>query len=226
MTHVLIIEPDASVRVRLQRELGDLAYRVTTAGCGQDGLSAARRQRPDLVLLDLDVQDIDGFDALRKLCAPGSPPVIAAAPVHDERRAVAALRAGADDCVSKPFNLAMLGARLDVAARRSRLERKRPVLRIGDLTIDPAAHEAHLGGRHLRLRPREFELLCYLATREGRIISKHELQREIWHTTLGPARTVDVHLSMLRRRLGESATQPRYLHTFRGVGVKLRAPSP
>ncbi|MEV6681585.1 response regulator transcription factor [Streptomyces erythrochromogenes] len=226
MTHVLIIEPDASVRVRLRDELRDRRFRVTTAMCGQEGLREVRRQRPDLVLLDLDVQDIDGMEVLRRLHTSGAVPVVAAVPAHDERRAVTALRVGADDCVDKPFKLTMLGARLDAVARRYRIVRDQPVLRVGDLTVDPGAHVARLGGRALQLRPKEFELLSFLASRQGRIISKRELRREIWHNSVGSGRTVDVHLSMLRRQLGETAAHPRYLHSFRGVGVKLHAPAP
>ncbi|MFE5539456.1 response regulator transcription factor [Streptomyces sp. NPDC056519] len=223
MTHVLLIEPDAGVRMRLRKELGALAFLVSTAECGREGIRAVRGLRPDLVLLDLDLDDMDGLEVLGLLHTHGGPPIVAAVPAHDERRAVKALRAGADDCVSKPFQVTMLAARLDALARRLG---RRPVLRVGDLTIDRAGHEVRLSNRPLRLRPREFELLCYLASREGRIISKRELQREIWDTPPGCVRTVDVHLSMLRKRLGESAARPRYLHSFRGVGVKLHAPGP
>ncbi|MFE3765448.1 response regulator transcription factor [Streptomyces sp. NPDC059104] len=226
MTHVLIIESDASVRGRLETALRALKYRVSTASGGRDGLQAAVSRQPDLVLLDLDLRDVDGLDVLRVLKAT-STPVVAAVSVHDERRAVAALRSGAADCVGKPFSLGMLDARLDALARRNRIRTEIPVLRIGDLVVDPSAHVARMGSRALRLRPKEFQLLSYLASREGRIISKRELLREVWG---GPGaashRTVDVHLCLLRRQLGESAARPRYLHSFRGVGVKLHAPAP
>ncbi|MFF4369395.1 response regulator transcription factor [Streptomyces sp. NPDC001594] len=225
MTHVLIIEPDVSVRVRLEHALGGVGHRVTTAGCGRDGVRAVRLQRPDVVVLDLDLEDLDGLDVLRKLHRTCTAPVIAAVPAHDERRAVTALRTGADDCVGKPFKLAMLSARVDALARRYRVEPAIPVLKVGDLTVDVAAHQARLDGHPLRLRPREFELLAYLASHQGRIVTKRELAREIWQSTFGCMRTVDVHLSLLRRRLGESAAQPRYLHSLRGVGVKLHAPT-
>ncbi|MET8755184.1 response regulator transcription factor [Streptomyces sp. NPDC004667] len=225
MTHVLIIESDPSLRGRLETGLRTLKYRVTTASGGRDGLRAAVSRQPDLVLLDLDLLDVDGLDVLRVLKAT-STPVVAAVPVNDERRAVAALRSGAADCVGKPISLGILDARLDALAKRSRVRTELPVLRVGDLVVDPGAHVARIGDRALRLRPKEFQLLSYLASREGHVISRRELLREVWG---GPGtasnRTVDVHLCLLRRRLGESAARPRYLHSFRGVGIKLHAPT-
>lgn len=226
MTHVLIIQPDTAVRVRLEQALRGRGHEVTTAGCGRDGMRAVDQRRPDLVLLDLDLEDVNGLDVLKRLHSFVAVPVIAAVPAHDERRAVTALRTGADDCVDKPFRIAMLSARLDAVARRYRVESDLPVLTVGDLTVDAAAHEARLGDRPLDLRPREFQLLRYLASHQGRVVSKKELQRQLWHSTVGGARTLDVHISLLRRRLGETAAQPRYLHSFRGVGVKLHAPTP
>ncbi|MFJ7209234.1 response regulator transcription factor [Streptomyces sp. NPDC098789] len=226
MTHVLIIESDADVRLRLETGLRRLKYRVSSAGGGQDGMRAVFSQRPDLVLLDLDLGDVDGLDVLRVL-RTASTPVVAAVPVHDEQRAVTALRAGADDCVGKPFSLGLLDARLGALARRCRPRREVPAVRVGDLVVDPAAHVARMGGRTLRLRPKEFRLLVYLASREGRVISRRELLREVWDGAGGSSnRTLDVHLCLLRRQLGESASHPRYLHSFRGVGVKLHAPVP
>ncbi|MFB7056439.1 response regulator transcription factor [Streptomyces vinaceus] len=225
MTHVLIIAADAAVRLRLADDLRKLRYRVTSAGCGRDGMLAAIRQHPDLILLDLDLQDINGLDVLKSLRASDSTPVVVAVSAHDERRAVLALREGADDCVDKPFSIGILDARLSAVARRWRASRELPVLHVGELTIDQAAYLVQLGSRTLHLRPMEFKLLTYLATREGRIVSKRELQREVWVGASDASnRTLDVHLTMLRRQLGESAARPRYLHSFRGVGVKLHAP--
>lgn len=225
MTHLLIIESDTAVRTRLEDDLRALRYRVSSADCGREGMRAVLCKRPDLVLLDLDLRDLSGLDVLRMLRAAAPTPVVAAVPAHDERRAVSAFRAGAEDCVDKPYSLGLLDARLDAVARRYRARSEQPALRVGALTVDPAAHVARLDGRTLPLRPKEFRLLSYLAARQGRFISKVELRREVWKDAEDATdRTVDVHLCLLRRRLGESAAVPRYLHSLRGVGVKLDAP--
>ncbi|MFF3159356.1 response regulator transcription factor [Streptomyces sp. NPDC057910] len=225
MTKVLVIEQEASARMRLQQELEDREYEVICASSGQGGMRAVRRHHPDLILLDFDLEDMDSLDVLRMLLALDGVPVIVAVPTYNERSAVVALQAGAADCVDKPYRLRMLGARLDAVVRRYGVGRAPSILRLGELTVDTAAHVAYMGDRALQLKPREFKLLHYIACRPGRIISKQEILREVWSNTSGSIRTIDVHLSMLRKQLGESATKPRYLHSIRYLGVRLQVPT-
>jgi two-component system, OmpR family, response regulator PrrA len=145
---------------------------------------------------------------------------------RDEDSAVVlALDAGADDYMVKPFSGAQLEARIRAVLRRSGALESPAPLRVGDLVVDTGAREARLADELLDLRPREFDLLAYLAARAGQVVTRRELLAEVWSQPYGGAdKTVDVHLSWLRRKLGEPAEAPRYLHTVRGVGIKLLAP--
>jgi len=225
---LLIIEDDARIRSLLIRAMDDLGYAMASAGTGMTGLSMAVEGRPDLVILDLGLPDVDGADVLVMLRAVSQVPVIIASARDDDPSLVKALDAGADDYVVKPFTAATLEARIRAVLRRSGGgTRTRSVLVVGGLEVDVAARLTTLDGVALDLSPKEFELLAYLAGREGEVVTKRELLTDVWQQAYGgPDKTVDVHLSWLRRKLGESADSPRYLHTVRGVGVRLAAPQP
>ncbi|MEV6681609.1 response regulator transcription factor [Streptomyces erythrochromogenes] len=226
MAHVLLIEDDDLIRCALTRALERLGHRVVGAGSGTEGLTEALKGGIDIIVLDLGLPDIDGIQVLKMLRASLSIPVVIATARDEETQTVTALHLGADDYVIKPFSVEHLDARMTAVLRRTQPDPLRPPLRVGDLMVDLNAHTASLGSRLLELRPKEFALLAYLVERSGRMISKAELRAEVWHNAFGVTdKTVDVHLSWLRRRLGESAVNPRYLHTVRGVGVKLQAPS-
>jgi two-component system, OmpR family, KDP operon response regulator KdpE len=138
---------------------------------------------------------------------------------------VRALNAGADDYVVKPYSADQLDARIRAVLRRSAAPEVDPTLIVGPLRIDPRTREVVLDDQPLELSPREFDLLAYLAARPGQVVSKRELLAEVWQQPYGGAeKTVDVHLSWLRRKLGETAQEPRFLYTVRGVGVKLVQP--
>jgi DNA-binding response OmpR family regulator len=154
-------------------------------------------------------------------------PVIIATARDDESDIIAVLDAGADDYVVKPYSAEHLEARIRAVLRRSVDGDAPRTITIGDLVIDLGGHRVSLGGEPLELTAREFELLAFLAQREGTMVSKRELLAEVWRQPYGGAdKTVDVHLSWLRKKLGETAAQPRYIHTQRGVGVRLDAPQP
>ena len=139
---------------------------------------------------------------------------------------VKALDAGADDYVIKPFDVAQVEARLRAVLRRSSTDEPEPALTVGDLVVDAQSREVLLEGRRIELSRKEFDLLHVLASNVGRVVTKRELLAEVWRQPYGGAeRTVDVHLSWLRRKLGESAAEPRYLHSVRGVGVRLVDPA-
>jgi DNA-binding response OmpR family regulator len=227
MPHILVIEDDPQVRCALVRALGERGYLTTSATTGIAGLDAAMAGRPDLVVVDLGLPDIDGYEVLRMLRAVSRVPVIVSTAREEEGEIVRALDAGADDYLVKPFGLSQLDARIRAVLRRAAGDDGHAApLVVAALTVDPLARTARLDGRSLDLTPREFDLLRYLAERTGQVVTKRELLAEVWHQPYGGAeKTVDVHLSWLRRKLGESAQTPRYLYTVRGIGVRLDVPA-
>jgi DNA-binding response OmpR family regulator len=227
VAQLLIVEDDAEIRRALIHALRQLGHAVDSAGTGMTGLQQALDTRPDLVVLDLGLPDVDGRDVLRMLRSVSQVPVIVATARDQEQMIIEALDRGADDYLSKPFGAAQLDARIRAVLRRTaaRPATSGPLV-AGGLRIDLAAREVRLGEVPVDLTAKEFDLLNYLAARAGTVVSKRELVNEVWHQAYsGADKTVDVHLSWLRRKLGESAREPRYLHTVRGIGVKFLPPA-
>ncbi|GAB2912431.1 response regulator transcription factor [Nonomuraea fastidiosa] len=225
MADILLIEDDVAIRTALSRGLRDLGHAVSSSPTAMDGLRLAVQDRPDLIVLDLGLPDLDGVELLRMLRAVSQVPVIVATARDGDAEMVPVLDAGADDYVVKPYSAAQLDARVRAVLRRAGGSAPEP-LAVGGLRVDPRARTATLDGQPLDLTPREFDVLHYLAARPGEVVTKRELLTEVWQLPYGGAdKTVDVHLSWLRRKLGETAAAPRYLHTVRGVGVKLVDPS-
>lgn len=228
MPQVLLVEDDTSIRVALTRSLHDHGHVVRTAVSGITALSDAVEQKPDVVLLDLGLPDIDGADVLSMLRAVSDVPVIVATARDDEAEIVRLLDRGADDYVIKPFSAAQLNARIRAVLRRTDrgdgAAAEAPIV-VGGLRIDTRSREVTVDGTPVELARKEFDLLLALARRPGEVVTKRDLLAEVWQLAWGGSdRTVDVHLSWLRRKLGESAKRPRYLHSVRGVGVRLVAP--
>ena len=226
MAQLLLVEDDAEIRRALIRALTVLGHTVASASTAMSALQQVIDGPLDLVILDLGLPDVDGREALRMLRSVSQVPVIVATARDDEATMIDVLDRGADDYLVKPFGPAQLDARIRAVLRRSAGEDSESTeLVVGELHLDPAAREATLAGNRLELTPREFDLLGYLAARPGTVVTKRELLANVWRLPYREAdKTIDVHLSWLRRKLGESAAQPRYLHTIRGVGVKLAAP--
>lgn len=226
MPLLLLIEDDLRIRTALTRALTERGHAVASAATGMAGLQQAVDDPPELVVLDLGLPDVDGSQLLRMLRSVSQVPVIVATARDDDAVVIDALNAGADDYVVKPFSADQLDARVRAVLRRGKApEGAEPPLVVGDLEVDRKARTATLAGRRLDLRPREFDLLAFLAARPGEVVSKRTLLAEVWQSPYGGAdKTVDVHLSWLRRKLGETADEPRLLHTVRGVGVKLVGP--
>lgn len=225
MARVLLVEDDADVRAALLSALAGHGHDVSWTAAGTEALRTAVDDRPDVVVLDLGLPDIDGHEVLRMLRAVSDVPVVVATARDDEAAIVRTLDAGADDYVVKPFSAQELEARIRAVIRRAEDGGRDAPVVVGDLVIDPAGREVELAGEPVELTRLEFDLLLTLARRAGEVVSKRELLAEVWRQPYGGAdKTVDVHLSWLRRKLGESADEPRYLHTFRGVGIKLAAP--
>jgi len=190
-----------------------------------DGVEQAVGGSFDVVVLDLGLPDLDGVDALKMIRGVSSVPVIVATARDDEADIIGSLDAGADDYVVKPYSAEHLEARIRALLRRTGDDAGPATITVGGLAIDLGGHRASLDGDPLDLTAREFELLAYLAQHAGTMVSKRELLAEVWRQPYGGAdKTVDVHLSWLRKKLGESAAEPRYIHTKRGVGVRLDAP--
>jgi DNA-binding response OmpR family regulator len=227
VAQLLLVEDDPTIRRSLIRAFSERGHAVASVGTAADALRAVVADRPDLVILDLGLPDIDGYEALRMIRAVCAVPVVVATALDDEQQIIRVLDAGADDYVVKPFSPGHLDARIRAVLRRAAAEAAAgsATLDVGGLRLDPRGRQAWLDGAALDLSPREFDLLHHLASRSGEVVTKRDLLTHVWRLPYGGAdKTVDVHLSWLRRKLGETASDPRYLHTVRGVGVRLAPP--
>lgn len=233
MARVLVVEDDQFVRSALIRHLSDASHTVRSVGTALEALREVAQVGFDVVILDLGLPDLDGREALKMLRGVTDVPVIIATARDDEAEIVRLLNDGADDYLVKPFSVEHLSARISAVLRRARAGAwpgggqrgtEDRALRVGGLAIDPLRRQAELDGELLDLTRREFDLLAFLAGRPGVVVPRKELLAEVWQQSYGDDQTIDVHLSWLRRKLGETAARPRYLHTLRGVGVKLEAP--
>ncbi len=226
MAAVVIIEDDQRIRELVARVLADKGYEVEGAANALDGLQKIVQAAPDVVVLDMGLPDLDGAELLKMIRAITDVPVVVATARSEDRDVIRTLDAGADDYLVKPFSVEQLEARLRAVLRRSAAESHVPQIVVGDIRIDPNARVATLSDEPLQLSPKEFDLLVYLAERIGTVVSKRQLMAEVWRQPYGGSeKTVDVHISWLRKKLGESAAESRYLETVYGVGIKLVDPS-
>jgi len=226
VVHLLVVEDDEVIRRSLARGLTEQGATVSVVGSAVEAIKALTTERPDAVMLDLGLPDLDGADVLALIRAQSDLPVVVATARDDEREVVRLLDAGADDYLIKPFSAAQAMARVRAVLRRtSKAEPEEQRIVVGGLVVDAVSRTVTVDGEPVELNRKEFDLLLALASRPGQVISKRQLLAEVWQQPWGGAdRTVDVHLSWLRRKLGESAAEPRYLHSVRGVGVKLVDP--
>jgi DNA-binding response OmpR family regulator len=225
MASVLLIEDDQRIRQSLATRLAERGHHVESTAKAMEGVQRAVEGKVDIVVLDLGLPDVDGADALQMIRAVSDVPVIVATARDDQAEIVRIFDAGADDYVIKPYSTDHLEARIRALLRRTATTAEQQRYTIGGLVVDVDAHEATLQGRPLELSAKEFDLLAYLAERPGRMVGKRELLAAVWRQPYGGAdKTVDVHLSWLRKKLGETAAEPHFLHTKRGIGVKLVDP--
>lgn len=226
MAAILIVEDEQRIRESLATRLSERGHDVESVARAIDGVEGAVSGSFDVVVLDLGLPDLDGTEALRMIRAVSQVPVVVATARDDESDIISVLDAGADDYVIKPYSADHLAARIRAVLRRAGDASEDGTISIAGLRLDLDAHEATLDGRRLDLTARAFDLLAYLASQSGKLVSKRELLAEVWRQPYGGAdKTVDVHISWLRKELGESAAEPVYLHTRRGVGVRLVDPS-
>ena len=227
VVQLLLVEDDGAIRGALIRALTERGHAVASSPDAMGALRQILEAPPDLVLLDLGLPDLEGFEALRMIRAVSAVPVVVITARDDENEIIRVLDAGADDYVIKPFGGGQIEARIRAVLRRTSQpgDSRGGPLEVGGLRLDIGAHVATLDGATLDLSRREFDLLHYLALHAGQVVARRDLLTNVWRMPYGGAdKTVDVHISWLRRKLGETAQRPRYLHTVRGVGVKLSAP--
>ena len=247
---LLVVDDESSVRDALSYTLRKEGYRVDVAASGPEAIQAARRRRPDLVVLDVMLPGMDGFQVCRTLRAESTVPILLLSARGEEIDRVVGLEIGADDYLTKPFAMRELLARIRAMLRR--VEMMRPDVRpdplaraesgsdlgpgdagapaeaadspvvLGDLVVDQARRTATLGGEPLTLRPKEFDLLYFLAKHPGVVHSRDVLLRRVWGYDFSfGTRTVDVHVRWLRQKIEHDPSDPRRLETVRGVGYRL-----
>lgn len=223
---VLVAEDDSGLRDALARGLRENGYVVDTVADGEAAVRFLRSYEYAVVVLDWRMPRMSGLEVLHWLRRRESEAAVLMLTARDAPAdRVTGLDHGADDYLVKPFSCEHLAARIAAVLRRNgAADGGHQVLTVGGLRVDLAAREASLDGRPLQLSRREFDLLGYLAARPDQVVARRELLSDVWHQSYGDDQTIDVHVSWLRRKLGESAAAPRYLHTVRGVGVKLASP--
>lgn len=225
MAKIVLVEDDIEIRRLVASSLSERGHDVESATTAMAGLELSVKGDPELVVMDLGLPDLDGTELLRMIRAVSEVPIIVITARGADEVVVSTLNAGADDYLIKPFSISQLEARVRAVLRRGSGDSEDQAVRIGGLVVDASAREAVLDGVILDLSPKEFDLLHALATRSGQVVTKRQLLAEVWREPYGGSeRTVDVHLSWLRSKLGESAQEPRYLHTVHGVGIKLVDP--
>jgi len=222
---VVLIEDEPQIRRFLRATLGSSGYRLHEATSGEDGLVEAATRQPDVVILDLGLPDIDGLQVIRRLREWSTVPIIVLSARGQEGDKVAALDAGADDYVSKPFAVGELLARLRVALRHAAVgESGEPTFTVAGLRVDQVKRLVQMDGKDVHLTPIEYRLLTTLVRHAGRVVSQRQLLKDVW----GPAHTDQAHylrvyMGTLRRKLEQDPARPRYLLTEPGVGYRLAA---
>jgi DNA-binding response OmpR family regulator len=212
--HLLVVEDDEAIAVPLVRGLERSGYEVTRVATGHEALDV---DGVDLVLLDLGLPDLDGYEVCRRLRAASSVPIIVVTARGDEGDRVVGLELGADDYVVKPFGIRELVARVRAVSRRAVAEPAGPQ-RVGALEVDRRTRRVSVDGREVALAPKEFELLALLADDPGAVVSRSQIMDQVWDPHwYGPTKTLDVHVASLRRKLAD----PRWIETVRGVGFRL-----
>ena len=223
---VLVIDDERAIRRFLRTSLSAQRYRLFEAASAREGLEAAATVRPDLIILDLGLPDQDGVEVTRRLREWSKAPILILSVRGQDADKIAALDAGADDYLTKPFSMGELLARMRVAMRHAAQPADEPVITAGDLTVDVPHRHITVGGRDVSLTPVEYTLLKTLAVHAGRVMTHGQLLREVW----GPGYLTDgnllrVNVSKLRHKIEPDPARPRYIVTEPGVGYRLRVPA-
>jgi len=227
---ILIVEDEPSLRETLSYNLSRLGYRADTAVDGKSAIEAARRLLPDLIVLDIMLPVLDGFEVCRILRQEMSVPIIMLTARDEEIDRVIGLEIGADDYLTKPFSMREFQARVKAQLRRVRLERekaestspdKKEILQFDDLTLDMARREVRLDDKPLPLKPKEYDLLLFMARHRGHVLSRDLILERVWGWDFsGDSRTVDVHVRWLREKIEQNPAKPDRIVTVRGAGYR------
>ena len=219
---ILLIEDEESISEPLAAALEREGYDVVRAATAQAGMEAFRSRSPDLVLLDVMLPDGDGRELLREIRKSSRVPVVMLTARGEELDRVIGLELGADDYVTKPFSAAELAARLRAVLRRTAAPPAAgPRIEVGEVRIDLDTRTVTRGGQPVELTVKEFDVLRMLLERAGKLVRREELMSEVWDTNwFGSTKTLDVHMSALRKKLGDDPAAPRYIHTVRGMGFR------
>jgi two-component system KDP operon response regulator KdpE len=221
---VLIVDDEQAIRRFLRVTLTSQAYTVIEAASGQEALSGAATQKPDIVILDLGLPDIDGVEVTRLLRQWTKIPIIILSVRGSEKDKIAALDAGADDYLTKPFGVGELLARLRAGLRRVAQTASEPVFISGNLKVDLARRLVTVSGREVQLTPTEYGLLRVLVTHAGKVLTHHYLLHEVWGAEYGEEfHMLHVNISNLRRKIEPDPARPQFIITEPGVGYRLRA---
>lgn len=225
-TKILVVEDDLNLLATLKYNFLKEGYDVITAVDGAGALEVARKEKPDLMVLDIMLPKLSGFEVCRILRQETSVPILMLTAKAEEVDKIVGLEIGADDYMTKPFSMRELLARIRAMLRRADMAKLepagQPALRIGDLEIDSACHQASLRGKTLELSPKEFDLLAFLAQNKELVFSREQLLDKVWgYDYAGETRTVDVHIRWLRQKIESDPAHPRHLLTVRGAGYKL-----
>jgi two-component system OmpR family response regulator len=230
MAKLLIVEDDPNLLHTLRYNFEREGFRVSTAVDGVQALEVARRERPDVVVLDVMLPRLDGFDVCRALRRDSTVPILMLTARDEEIDRVVGLELGADDYLTKPFSVRELLARVKAMLRRVEMLRASGpgptarLLRAGDLVVNLDEHRVHRAGRELQLKPKEFDLLVYLMQQPGRVFNRDQLLAQVWgYDFAGDSRTVDVHIRWLREKIEADPGRPILIETVRGVGYRFRS---
>lgn len=220
---VLVVDDERAIRRFLRLSLEAHGHAVFEATSGTEALAAAAEVRPDLIILDLGLPDVDGLEVVRRLREWTQTPIVILSVREDEADKVQALDLGADDYLTKPFGVAELLARMRAALRRAAHEAPEPVFTCGELTVDLARRLVTVAGREVQLTPTEYDLLRALVTHAGKVLTHSQLLRQVWGVAyMQESHLLRVNVSNLRRKIEREPARPRYLITEPGVGYRLR----
>ncbi len=221
---VFVVDDEAAIRRFLRAALAAHSFQVFEATTGQEALSGVIAYRPDIVILDLGLPDMDGITVTRRLREWSKIPIIILSVREQEQDKVAALDAGADDYLTKPFGISELLARIRAAMRRSLMASPTPVFNCGDLKVDLARRIVEVRNEQVQLTPTEYDLLRVLVSNAGKVLTHHQLLREVWGAGYeNETHMLRVNISNLRRKIESDPTRPRYVLTEPGVGYRLKS---
>ena len=219
---MLLVEDDPSIREMAAFGLANAGFRVSSCADGREGLERLRHDTFDLAVLDVMLPSLDGFEITREVRKDNQIPIVMLTARADATDVVVGLELGADDYVTKPFDMPVLVARCRSVLRRAAADPADPVLRVGDLEVDVAGFVARKDGRDLALTATEFRLLAELSRRPGQVLTREVLLARVWdYEHLGDSRLVDVAVQRLRAKIEDDPTRPRRISTVRGVGYRL-----